>query len=245
MARVNVVVNENEDADADGAGVLRPLREPNPRRLGELAADALRRAILLGQLGAGTRLVEDDLAARLHVSRGPIRDALRQLAEEGLVSTAGRGASVAATGLDNIRELYSLRCAIECLSVELAIQLFSKRDLAEARARLEAMLRAAAEGPLESFVDRDLAFHTLFYERVGHRRLLRAWQALEPSFRVLLSVANINPRIDEVLRMHERILAAVEAGDAAEAQRWVRAHLAEAERVLSLAYRADRRHSPP
>jgi DNA-binding GntR family transcriptional regulator len=98
------------------------------------------------------------------------------------------------------------------------------------------MLAAAREGPLDVFVARDLAFHAIFYERSGHRRLLRSWQALEPSFRTLLTISNLNPRLGEVLQMHRRILNAVKARDAAAAQRWVRAHLAQAQPIIAEAY---------
>src|SRR6266851_7793887 len=91
-AVVNVFVNEYKRKHrqtrracmrARATTALRPLREQEPQRLGELAAGALRRAIIAGEFAAGTRLVEEELAAQLRVSRGPIRDALRQLAEEG------------------------------------------------------------------------------------------------------------------------------------------------------------------
>ncbi len=215
---------------------IKPLRGPEPKRLGQLAADSLRHAILAGEFTAGTRLVEDDLAARLRISRGPVRDALRQLAEEGLVAMASRGAFVASPKLHDVWELYSLRCALECLSVELAVEQFTDDDLAVASQRLEALLAAARAGPLDVFVARDLGFHAVFYERSGHRRLLRSWQALEPSFRTLLTISNVNPRLNEVLRMHERILKAVKMRDAAAAQRCVRAHLAQAQPIIAAAY---------
>jgi DNA-binding GntR family transcriptional regulator len=224
---------------------LQPLREPEPRRLGELAADALRNAILTREFPANTRLIEEEISRRLRVSRGPVRDALRQLAEEGLVRIEGRGAFAVPPSLGDLDDLYSLRRALECLSMELAVQRFTDEDMRAAGDRLEAMLRAAHAAPLETFVDADLAFHSIFYERVGHRRLLRSWQSLQPTFRAVLNITNVHPGIDEVLGMHERLLEAVAARDADAAKHWVGAHLAIAAPILRAAFaRFEQRQQP-
>jgi GntR family transcriptional regulator, gluconate operon transcriptional repressor len=222
--------------------VLKPLRTPEQPNLGQQAADLLRQAIVAGEFAAGTRLVEDDLAARLGVSRGPIRDALRQLEEEGLVETAKRGAFVAPPDLRDIWELYSLRRVLEGFALQLAVKNFTEEDVAAVQEIHESMVRAAAEGRMDDFVAQDMAFHSAFYERVNHRRLLRSWQALSRSFGTILGVTSVaNPRVDSIIRKHFGILEGIKAGDAAEAERWLESHLDEAREVLETVFRAQGR----
>src|SRR5579863_5828885 len=89
------------------------------RVLADEVADAIRSAIFSGQIDLGQRLLEAELATTLKVSRGPVREALVQLSQEGLVRIERhRGATVAELGLDGVHEIYSLRTALERLAVE-------------------------------------------------------------------------------------------------------------------------------
>ncbi len=97
-----------------------PMIGPARRRvLSDEVADAIRDAIFDGRIDLGQRLVEDELASILNVSRGPVRRALVLLSQEGLVNTEHhRGTTVAQLGADDIRETASLRTALERLAVE-------------------------------------------------------------------------------------------------------------------------------
>jgi GntR family transcriptional regulator of gluconate operon len=218
---------------ASRASILRRLRAPEEPPLGDQAADLLRRAIVAGEFPAGARLVEDELSGRLGVSRGPIRDALRQLEAEGLVEMARRGAFVARPGRRDVWELYSLRQVLEGFALGIACSAFTEADIADLQAVLDGMARAAREGRMDDFVAADLAFHNAFFERAGHRRLLRVWQSLSRSIQAILAVTSVaNPRVDSILDKHQRILDGVKTHDAALAQHWLRAHLDEAQEVL-------------
>jgi GntR family transcriptional regulator, gluconate operon transcriptional repressor len=217
---------------------LRPLRSPDEPNLGQQAANMLRQAIIAGELTSGLRLVEEDLAARLGVSRGPVRDALRQLAEEGLVELGRRGSCVVRLGPREIRELYSLRAVLEQFALELAVESFTGDDLAAVQTALDAMANAAQAERMAEFVAQDMAFHSAFFERAGHRRLLRVWQTLSRPVEAMLEVTSIaNPRTDAILDKHRRILEAVRGRDVAAAHHWLRAHLDEAREVLEETYR--------
>ena len=94
-----------------------------PLGMGEQISHRLRVDIISGAIGNGTHLAEDSLAARFDVSRGPVRDALRQLESEGLVENRRKRLYVSFRGLPDIEELYSLRENLESMALRLAGEL--------------------------------------------------------------------------------------------------------------------------
>ena len=106
---------------------LKPLRK---KLLSENVVGAIRSAILNGELELGQRLVETDLAEQLGVSRGPIREALRLLAAEGLVViNVHRGTFIVQPTKDDVEEIYSLREALESLAVKRVIEIASDEEI--------------------------------------------------------------------------------------------------------------------
>ena len=180
----------------------------------------LRRAIISGELDAGTHLVESTLSERFQVSRAPIREALRELESEGLVESRRRGVYVKPLTQQDVWELYDLRVMLEGAAVELAVSRFDEDDIGALRRQLETMAAAASEGRRNEFAEADIAFHTTFFERVGHRRLLRVWQSFSETFQVILEITDTgNPDLESVVVDHRRILAAIERRDPEEARR--------------------------
>lgn len=153
--------------------------------LGEQVVRNLREAIVQGDLAVGTHLVEDAMAAQFGVSRGPVRDALRELEAEGLVRTRRRGAFVVGIDSDDIDELYSLRGAVESLAARLAMGR-EEVDWQASERLVERMHEMAAAGNAEVFAEADIAFHSLIYENSGHRRLLDVWRQYEAILACLL-----------------------------------------------------------
>ena len=142
-------------------------------------AERLRAAILAGDIAPGTPLVETDLARRLDVSRGPLREALRQLVEEGLlVAVPYTGTHVAALSVEDVREIYSLRTALESFAFE---QVWERRDdrfRSELHLRNAALIASIDAGDDRRSIATELALHGLVYEVSGHRLLQRAWHGL-------------------------------------------------------------------
>ncbi|MCK4725267.1 MAG: GntR family transcriptional regulator, partial [Anaerolineales bacterium] len=98
--------------------------------LAESVADLLRESIAVGEIAAGSRLVESEVANQLNISRGPIREAFRILETEGLLeSHPGRGSYVTQTSERDIREVYSLRCLLEEEAFRLAVPRRTDKDL--------------------------------------------------------------------------------------------------------------------
>jgi len=192
------------------------IRAIDPFRLGDEVADRLRRAIIVGELEQGTHLVESVLSTEFDVSRGPIRDALRELESEGLVEARRRGLFVTGLTREDVWELYTLRAALDLMALDLAVERFRPVDFAHLRELVKAMESAVTDGRMADFAQADMDFHSAFYERAGHRRLLRAWQGLVRTFRVLIEVTDLeNPDVSSIVREHREILDAAERRDVA------------------------------
>ena len=141
--------------------------------------DSLRAAILSGDIAPGTSVVETALAAQFGVSRGPLREAIRQLIEEGLLVTVPyTGTRVIALSVEDVREIYSLRIALEIFAFE---QIWDRRDAGfhrELRRRHDALTRTIDHGDDGASIQAELDLHGFVYEATGHKLLLRAWQSL-------------------------------------------------------------------
>ena len=196
----------------------------------DLVAGELRALILRGELRPGERLIEERLTERFGISRPPLREALRLLEHEGLVQRQPRrGAIVTPLSAGDVREICSLRWALERLALELAVPIDDPRRLAPLREALAAMRVAATAADPEALLDANWRFHLELCSLPGHRRLLTAYASLMQQLRVCMA---INLRFREALtgdpvdsvRRHERLLALIEAGDRAALDRELEAH---------------------
>ena len=142
-------------------------------------AERLRAAILTGELEPGATVVETKLATQFNVSRGPLREALRELIEEGLLITVPyTGTRVISLSVDDIREIYSMRITLERFAFE---QAWAKRDDAfalELRRRNGRLIQAIDAGDDAASILAELELHGLVYEASGHKLLQRTWHSL-------------------------------------------------------------------
>jgi DNA-binding GntR family transcriptional regulator len=128
----------------------------------EYALITLRSAILTGALTGGTRLVQTELAAQLKLSTTPVREALRDLAMEGLVvSDPHRGAVVRTLDIDEVREIYQLRITLEPIMVRRIAERITEEQLDHAE---DLAARMQTETNLSAWVDLNRAFHAIFAE---------------------------------------------------------------------------------
>jgi GntR family transcriptional regulator of gluconate operon len=160
---------------------------------------ALREAILGGHYQSGDHLTEAQIARELHVSHGPVREALRELeAEELIVIVAHRGAFVKAFTADDVREIYSMRNSLETAMVQLAIERVTKAQLDELDRLIEEMRKAARDEDPDALIELDLEFHRRLCEWSEHRRLYDAWRKLASPIRLFLTMA-----IPQYLSLHD------------------------------------------
>nr|MDT0657213.1 GntR family transcriptional regulator [Micromonospora sp. DSM 115978] len=135
----------------------------------ELVRDTLRRAIFSGALPGGTRLVQADIASQLQVSTTPVREALRDLAADGLIRIdPHRGAVVHELDVDEIREIYEIRCALEPLAIRKAAQRITEEELAAATALQDQMDTETDPG---AWVELNWRFHSLLERAARSPRL--------------------------------------------------------------------------
>jgi DNA-binding GntR family transcriptional regulator len=197
----------------------------------------LREHILAGDLASGDRLVEARVAQQLGISRGPLREALKQLAAEGLVhEEPRRGTFVATPTPDAVREAYDLRAAIEAKAARLVIANGDPAAVDSLRRAAENIDAASRAGDLQKVVRSDYEFHETLCRASGNGRLLEAFVRNASVLRILLRLEGerFYRSLDEVAEQHRELVAAVEAGDAATADAAVTEHLESArDRLMS------------
>ncbi|MBI1348437.1 GntR family transcriptional regulator [bacterium] len=147
------------------------------RNLREQIVEQLRRDVLSGELPAGEPLREESLAKRFGVSRGPIRDALLQLSQEGLLVTLPNRGSKVGPGPSTVIQplVVSIRRQIEAFALRQIFASLTAEDLSAIATILEAFHTSAIKGDLASTVEQDMAFHRWFVERVGDPDLTAMW----------------------------------------------------------------------
>lgn len=200
-------------------------------RAGDRAYRALRDAIVDGELTPGTPLGEVEQAARLGVSRTPLREALARLEAEGLVAPHGRGVVVTEVSLDDIRALFELREPLETQAARLA----AERGDPETFARL-----AARFGDIGELLDHDdparHGYYALVDEldaaldaAVGNAHLVAALAKVRLHLVRVRRLARHDPvRLEEAAREHRVLVEAIASGDADLAVAATRVHLGKA-----------------
>jgi DNA-binding GntR family transcriptional regulator len=181
----------------------------------------LRDELLAGRLRPGQRVNEAQMAAEIGISRGTLREALRNLEQEGLlVSVAHRGTSVRRFTVTEAEELQEVRALLETRAAIRVSRSWNPRTEAFLRGRLEE-LRAAYNAPLP-FPERvaaDLAFHEAICESSGNRTLLELWRSLIGNIRVM--VMNVGQERMTALQdpaEHQQLFDAVASRDEARIQ---------------------------
>jgi DNA-binding GntR family transcriptional regulator len=208
--------------------------KPSIRRsksLHEQVYQALRTAILSGELVPGDRLVETQLAEWLQVSRTPLREALRQLQKEGLVTadTSG-GLRVTTISATDASELYDCRLALEQLAVAGACTNASDEQLAQLRDFVKAAEdprpRTDASATRKYLLDLDYGFHHLIAESSGNRRLVSLLEHLFNSMALLrMQTLKQNPNVLDIRLEHQQICNAILTRDVELATTAIRNHL--------------------
>ncbi|HEX3198805.1 MAG TPA: GntR family transcriptional regulator [Propionibacteriaceae bacterium] len=214
-----------------------PLAGLDRSTLRERALEALRGAITSGQYRPGDPLGEEQVAGRLGVSRGTVREALRHLQQEGLITPGARGMlRVHSLSPAEIRDLFQVRGALEGLAVTLIIA-SPTREAAVATLRTALSDLDDPHRDFSAHIDADLGFHLLLCQLSENTVLVDAWRHLEGLVRITI-LSDGDQHHSHIMSgsHHAPIVDAVEAGDAAQAVKVLQDHMmVAADRLASSA----------
>jgi len=210
-----------------------------PARIAQTAlyqevAERLRQLIFTHQLPPGTRIDEQALAVHYGISRTPLREALKVLAAEGLVTLRPRrGCTVTEISDRDLDEILPLMAMLEGRCALDATRRAQPPDLAKLEAIHRQLERFAENRQLERFFEANQEFHLHIQDIAGNRWLRQVIQDLRKVLKLtrLLSLS-VDGRLEQSLTEHRAILAAIKAGDAAAAQTAMHDHILSVRRAL-------------
>jgi DNA-binding GntR family transcriptional regulator len=210
------------------------------KSLAVAVSDWVARAIVTGELPAGSRLTEVELAARLSVSRSPVREALQRLSREGLIElTPRRGAQVARLDPDDVRQLYECRILLEPYCSRLAVEAMQPRELEELQVLFELMDPTIRANDHNKFLDLNIQYHRALI-RPSPNRVLRelvelTWNRSERYWRLLRVVSG--DHMDGSYGYHQALHETVTARNAKDTEEVMR-------RLLEFALQQILEHFP-
>src|SRR4051812_8598788 len=210
--------------DAVGAPEA-PAKQRSRRR--EHVIDSLREAITVGRYADGDRLIEERIARELQTSRGPVREALRQLEHEGLVvSYPYRGAVVLGVSEEEIQQvLIPIRLTLERFSFTKALDQMDDRDFAELAKEVWTMDEAAREGELLRLVEADIRFHEFVLSRSGQPHTTQVWRSIAPRIRAYFFRYGLSADLGQIAIEHGQLLQAVQTRDRSKVLAAVERHI--------------------
>jgi DNA-binding GntR family transcriptional regulator len=213
-----------------------------PRTTEAIAAAELRAAIVRGDLAPGEKILQEATAEELGVSLIPLREALKTLAGEGVVTYhPQRGYFVTELPIERIRELYLARDLVEAEVERLAVPKLDDGALETMRAQVRAQRRAVTERDAVEMIAANRTFHFTMFDLCGNPWLVRfvrqIWDALDPyrvlSYQRMWLQPDDELLPEEILAEHDRILDALGTGDQARARQLLREHRERSQAFLT------------
>lgn len=178
-------------------------------------ADAIRDEILGGRYDDGERLVEERLAKELQTSRGPVREALRQLEHEGLVRLYPyRGAVVQGVSDEEVQQvLVPVRLVLERFSFVKAVERMTDDDFAEMAKQVWVLGEAARANDLAASVDADMRFHELVLEFAEQPHTMQVWRTISPRIRAYFFRYGRTASLKRIAAEHAELVSAMQTRD--------------------------------
>ncbi len=211
------------------------------RSLVEQVQDAILAEVASGKLKAGGRIIQEQIAAELGVSRQPVQQALHVLRNLGVLQDApGRGLQVAPLDLGHVRHMYDVRAVLEGLAFRKAAERNAATARAEGPALIQAGREAVASGSVGDMIAADMAFHGFIY---GLSQNPLVGPAMDTHWtntqRVMGEVLMRDEKPRDIWNQHEALLEAVAAGSGALAERLARSHIGQAADFMVERMRAE------
>lgn len=199
--------------------------------MGEHITEALRTAILAGELVPGERLVELEVARHLGTSRGPVREALRQLEKEGFVDILPyRETRVSSVTLTELKEvLVPIRMIVESFALRQLLETKDADLLASLRNIVQRMQAAAEEGDRASVIQHDLEFHRALVGSLDYSHPIRVWSSITPVIYRAFFMGTTSATMHDTVDGHVRLLEVIGRGDRDGALTLLQEHIEEME----------------
>ncbi len=212
-----------------------------------LVQHELERMILAGDLPAGAKLNEADIAGRLGVSRGPVREAFRGLEASGLVRLEkNRGVFVREPSIDEADQIYELRAVLDEFAGRRAAEVATPDELRELKAHVERMERAAARGDADNYHALNVAFHERLVALAGNAKFVQLYRRLVNELnlfrRASLELSGILP---QSVREHRAIVERIAARQPAAAGRLLYEHVMQSRNRMHEARSGASTPAPP
>lgn len=200
------------------------------RPTAQLIADQLREHIVQGVFRPGQQINESVLAGQLKTSRGPVREALQRLAQEGfLVSHRNRGVFVLELSLEDVKEIYAVRETVETACAAILLdsgQDKIKKTCKELQGIINDMAKHVSASNWQVLARLDMAFHKAFVSGSGNSRMIRIYETLAAEARMcILNLEVSYPRLDVLVQEHQKLLDLLKAGDREGLQEAIRLHM--------------------
>ena len=197
------------------------------RPIREIAYEILKKAIITGEIPAGERIVETEYADRLHISRTPLREALRKLERDGLVEyVMRRGVVVRAFAIEDVEQIYTIRNSLEMLTLPAIIENATADDILSLRERLKEMDILDAKDDVEAFSPLARDFHSALTSICRKNRILRVIESQDEYIRCFSAMAiRREDRRSSAHQEHHRLVDLVEAKDLAGFTELTRTHI--------------------
>ncbi len=198
--------------------------------------------IAAGHLRPGARVIQEQLAQQLGISRQPVQQALTLLRKEGVLSDApGRGLQVAPLDLEHVRQMYDVRAVIEGLAFRKAAENSAAQAASKGPALIRAGRKAVASRSFQAMIAADMAFHDFIYTLSGNPlvgpSMHTHWTQTQ---RVMGEVLMRDDKPRDIWDQHEALLAAVASGDGEGAERLARQHILDAANFMIDRMQAER-----
>ena len=204
---------------------LGPAVESKPIR--EIAYETLKHAIITGELPAGSRIVETEYAERMHISRTPLREALRKLERDGLVEyMLRRGVVVRAFTIADVEEIYTIRNALEMLTLPAIIRNATAEDIARLRKLLHQMDPVNIRNDIPTLSPMARSFHAQLTAISGQKRIIRAIEGQDEYITRFsaLAIAKEDRRL-QAHQEHHRLVDLVEKKDLEGFEKLMHSHI--------------------
>ena len=202
--------------------------------LRDVVFNTLRRSILTGELKPGERLMEIHLADKLGVSRTPIREAIRKLEMEGLVTMIPRrGAEVAQITEKNLKDVLEVRRALDALAVELACDRITEEELEQLKAACDTFEAATRKGNINELARADVHLHDIILMASGNERLVQMISNLsQQMYRYRLEYVKDESSYEQLIREHRVIYEAIRDRDKETGAKRMKLHIDNQEKAV-------------